>query len=84
MAVNTPVIATNAGGAPDIVTDGVNGLLVPMRDSVSMAEAMVRLSHDVSFAEEMRAAGIATVATRFGVERHVEAVCETYRSVLGL
>ena len=50
----------------------------------SAKAASNKTKHDVSFAEEMRAAGIATVATRFGVERHVEAVCETYRSVLGL
>lgn len=44
------VVATNAGGIPDIVTDGVDGLLVPRADTAALADALVRVlgDHDLS------------------------------------
>ncbi len=44
-----PVIATTVGGLPEIIEDGVNGLLVPPEDPVALAKALDRF-----FAEEMR------------------------------
>jgi len=43
MAMERPVIATNAGGVPEIITDGRTGILVEPRDSVSLARAIHRL-----------------------------------------
>src|SRR5499426_640104 len=43
MACARPIVATRAGGIPEIVDEGVNGLLVPPRDHAAMAEAIVRL-----------------------------------------
>jgi glycosyltransferase involved in cell wall biosynthesis len=40
MAAGKPVIATNGGGVPEIMVDGVTGILVPMGDTVAMAAAM--------------------------------------------
>ena len=82
MAVGTPAIATNAGGAADIITDGVDGLLVPIRDSAALAKAMLRLSGDDSFAQDMRTAAMQTVAERYTEKRHVARVCDVYRTVL--
>ena len=82
MAVGKPVVATNAGGAPDIITDGVNGLLVPTSDSNALANAILRLSHDRAFAEKLRSAGTLTVEDRYTVSRHVNQVCDIYNSVL--
>ena len=84
MAVGTPVIATNAGGVTDIITDGVNGILVPIRDSEALAHAMLRLSRDSDFAKKLRSAAMQTVKDRYTVRRHVDQICEVYRSVLGL
>ncbi len=46
MAMGRPVIATDAGGVPEIVRDGVDGLLVPPRDPKALAAAMLRLAGD--------------------------------------
>jgi glycosyltransferase involved in cell wall biosynthesis len=43
ISVGTPVIASNAGGIPEIIHDGINGILVPPEDSESLASAICRL-----------------------------------------
>jgi glycosyltransferase involved in cell wall biosynthesis len=82
MAVGTPAVATNAGGATDIITDGENGILVPIKDSAALAQAMLRLSRDDDFVQELRSAAMLTVADRYTVKRHVHQVCGLYESVL--
>jgi glycosyltransferase involved in cell wall biosynthesis len=58
MAMGKPVVATNAGGVPEIVEDGRDGLLVPPRDEKALADAVVRLLGDASlrrsFSEQAR------------------------------
>ena len=46
LAVGTPVIATAVGGVPEVVRDGVNGLLVPPGDVGELARAIRRVSSD--------------------------------------
>lgn len=46
MSLSVPAIATDFGGNPYMITDGVNGLLVPKKDSHAMAEAIIRLVED--------------------------------------
>ena len=53
MAASRPVVATNGGGVPEIVVDGVTGYLVPMSDAQAMAEAISRLLSSPSQAAEM-------------------------------
>ena len=83
MAVGTPVVATNAGGATDIVEDGVNGMLVPTKDSDAIAAAMLRLSQDEAFAEDLCAEGLRAVAERYTIAHHAEEISKIYQSVLG-
>jgi len=82
MAVGTPVVATNAGGATDIVSNGVNGVLVPVRDSKSLADAVLQLSRDNELVQKLRSAALQTVLDRYTVKRHVSQICDVYRSVL--
>jgi glycosyltransferase involved in cell wall biosynthesis len=83
MAVGTPVIATNAGGPAEMITDGKDGLLMPMRDAAAMAEAILRIAGDDDFAGNLSAAGGVTVNTRFTVAHHVNNVCNAYELALG-
>jgi len=48
MAAAKPVVATNVGGIPEIVKDGVNGLLVGPNDPSALAEALHKLLNDES------------------------------------
>ena len=46
MSLKVPAVATDFGGNPYMITDGVNGLLVPKKDSHAMAEAILKLIED--------------------------------------
>jgi glycosyltransferase involved in cell wall biosynthesis len=50
-----PVVGSRAGGIPDAVTDGENGLLVPPGDAAALADALVRLCSDRQLAETLAA-----------------------------
>lgn len=82
MAVGTPTIATAAGGAMDIISDAENGLLVPVKDSSALAGALLRLTPDADLPRKLSAAATQTVANRYTVKRHVDRVCDIYRTVL--
>src|SRR5580765_3084140 len=55
MAAGKPIVATTAGGMPEVVADGRTGLLVPPRDDKALAAAIVRLLTDDSMRKEMGA-----------------------------
>jgi phosphatidylinositol alpha-1,6-mannosyltransferase len=48
MAFGKPVLGADSGGIPDLVEDGVNGLLIPPRDQQRLVEALGRLLRDPS------------------------------------
>jgi glycosyltransferase involved in cell wall biosynthesis len=83
MACARPIVATRAGGIPEIVEDGVNGLLVPVRDHHALAEAIVRALKDPASRQRMGDAGLARVNERFTVERMVAETAEIYARVAG-
>ncbi len=56
LALGRPVVATKVGGLPEAVTDEVEALLVPPRDPVALAGAMVRLARDPDLARRLGAA----------------------------
>ncbi len=83
MACARPIVATRAGGIPEIVEDGMNGRLVPPRDHAAMAQAIVALLRDEGERRRMGEAGLARVRTRFTVERMVEETAAVYARAAG-
>ena len=81
MACARPIVATRAGGIPEIIEDGVNGLLVPVRDHHALAEAIVRALGDPPLRQRMGDAGFARVNEHFTVDRMVEKTADLYRRV---
>lgn len=64
LAAGRPVVASRLAGIPDVIEDGVNGLLVPERDASALAEALGRLRH-----EPETCARLGREARRTAVER---------------
>ena len=78
MACSRAIVATRAGGIPEIVEDGVNGALVAPRDHAAMATAIVRMLKDDGLRKRMGEAGFARVQARFTVERMVADTAAVY------
>jgi len=53
MLAGKPIVATRVGGVPELIEDGISGLLVPPRDSQALAAAVRRLINDRFFAENI-------------------------------
>jgi glycosyltransferase involved in cell wall biosynthesis len=68
LAVGTPMIATDTGGVAEVVTDGVNGLVVQPGDADALAAAITRFFTDPELAASLRAAAIPSVAN-YAAER---------------
>ena len=57
MACGKAVVATRVDGVPEIVQDGMTGILVPAEDTESLAAAMVRMYSDTSYREALARQG---------------------------
>jgi glycosyltransferase involved in cell wall biosynthesis len=78
MAMSRPVVASNDGGIPEMIENGVNGLLVPPHDPEALADAIARLLEDHQLADTIGRAGHDTVHDRFCIQLMVNAVQELY------
>jgi glycosyltransferase involved in cell wall biosynthesis len=74
MWAGRPIIATNGGGVPEIVTNGKDGLLVPMKDSPAMAEAMMAMLESPQMARDLTVKALETVTSRFSIEKTLDGI----------
>jgi glycosyltransferase involved in cell wall biosynthesis len=81
-AAGLPIVATDAGGTREIVSDGVTGLLVPVGDEEALVAALARLSLDPGERQRLGEAARADVLARFGVERMVDEFANLYRELV--
>ncbi|MBZ0271047.1 ATP-grasp domain-containing protein [bacterium] len=82
MAEGVPVVATRVGGNPEVVTDGVDGFLVPPGDPDALAERIVTLLKDAPLREAMGRAARETIVSRFSIERMIRAYGDFYEDLL--
>jgi glycosyltransferase involved in cell wall biosynthesis len=76
MAAGKPVVATAVGGIPEMIEDGVTGLLVPPADDLALSSAIRRLLNDPGLAERIGAAARQRVAERFTPALQLRTVTE--------
>src|SRR3989475_3395213 len=72
MALGLPVVASDAGGNPDLITSGDTGVLVPPLDPVAWARALARVLDDGEFAARIARRGRELVRREFTLERTAE------------
>ncbi|MHB8651669.1 MAG: glycosyltransferase family 4 protein [Minisyncoccota bacterium] len=78
--VGLPVVATRVGGIPEIIENGVSGVLVPPRDPKGLAGALAKLIADPVSAKRMGEALKKTVAKKFSFESMLEKTIVVYTS----
>jgi len=81
MAARKPLVATNGGGVPEIVVDGVTGLLVPMGNVNAMADAICKLLEDPERAIRMGQAGFLRVEENFTIAQTAQRIEIIYRKL---
>ena len=83
MAMERPVVATAAGGIPEVVTDGENGLLVAPRDAEALFTALDTLASDEKSRNQMGRRGRERVEEKFDVKNKVKELEGIYLACLG-
>jgi glycosyltransferase involved in cell wall biosynthesis len=78
MARGVPVVASDVGGIPEVVTDRVDGRLVPPGDPAALAGAIVELLRDPDLRRRLGEAGHRTVVDRFSIDAQVRCIQDVY------
>jgi len=81
LAVGLPVIGTDAGGIPEMIDEGVNGLLVPAQNPVLLADAISNLLNDEYRRKAFMSSGLESIKA-FGIEETVRKNIELYSRLL--
>ena len=82
MALGLPVVASRAGGNPDLIISGETGLLVPPLDPQAWAGALERMLGDPAFAARVGSAGRELVRREHSLDRMVERTEAVYREAM--
>jgi glycosyltransferase involved in cell wall biosynthesis len=84
LASGKPMIVTNSGGMPEVIQDGINGYVVPVRDYEAVATKAITLLDDNHLRERIGATGRKISELRFSKEIMAESNIKIYEDVLGI
>jgi len=82
MAMAKPIVATRIDGITEQISDGKEGLLVPPKDSIRLAEAIIKLIRDRELAKSLGTSARKKVEAEFSVEKMVAETERVYRSLI--
>ena len=82
MALGVPVIASAAGGNPELVVDGESGILVPPREPAAMAAAVGRLLTDPALAARLARGGLERVESGFSSQVRLDRIEALYERLI--
>ena len=82
MSTGLATIATTAGGTPEAIIDGENGLLVPPDDAAALAAAMARLMQDPALALRLGRQAAADVRVHWSFDAYIDRVEKIYRTIV--
>lgn len=80
-ACGTPVVAFDSGGIPEVVRDGVGGLVTPVRDTSAMTQALARMVTDGGLRKQLAAGGLAHARGAFDQKEVTLHYLDLYRSI---
>lgn len=82
MAHGRPVVASRVGGVPELIEDGISGVLVPPSDSPALARAIVTLLLDPGRRDVMGKAARDRIEREFSVQMRTKRILSTYAALL--
>ena len=82
MSSGLPIVATDVGGIPEQVDEGVNGFLVPVKRPDDIAEAVLKLNADINLQMKMGDNSRKTVMERYTVDGVLDQYKKVYESVI--
>lgn len=80
MALEIPVISTPIAGIPELIENGIDGILVPDESPEALAEAILRLKNESGLAERLRKSGRCKVEKKFNAAINVAELAEVFRA----
>ena len=81
MRMSNPVIGTNTGGTPELITDGVNGFLFEYGNYIQLAECMKKYILDHTLAAKMGAKAYQTMKGKFTPDENAKRILEVYTNI---
>jgi glycosyltransferase involved in cell wall biosynthesis len=82
MALSKPVVASNVGGIPEVVVDGITGILTDPKNEASLEEAILKLLKDAALREKMGVSGNMRVREYFTAEIMSRKYQRLYKTIL--
>ena len=83
MATGLPVFATDHGGIPEAIENGVSGILVPERDHEALSQALLQSVQDRDLLSRLARDGANVVAEKFDQQNQIRRVEKIYLEMIG-
>ena len=81
MELGLPVVASNVGGIPDVVVDGLSGILVPEKDPKALADAFKRLAADPALVQKLLEGSQKHITACFTWDGIIQRQIEVYKKI---
>jgi glycosyltransferase involved in cell wall biosynthesis len=78
MALEVPTLSTDITGIPELIDDGIDGIIVPQNDAKSLAEAILKIKNDINYAQKIRKNSREKIRKKFNVEKNVKLLFEVF------
>ena len=82
MACSRPMIVTKTGGMPEIISDGVNGFVIPIKDSEELASRIIQVMADKDLRTRLGETGRKMVETSYRKKDVAQATLDLYKKYL--